>query len=176
MFALRQPDGRWLVGQRIHNAHRPRLSPAGALALIALAIAAGAYPVVRRLTRRLERLQASVEALGAGRLSSRVSVQGEDEVARLANSFNRSAAHIEALVGAQKTLLANASHELRSPLARIRMAIELLDTAPQAQMQEELTRNVIELDHLMMKSCWQAGSMQPSIRRLPVNGSISRQC
>lgn len=149
VFSLKLPDGRWLVGQRIRTERRAHLSPAAALALIALAIAAGAYPVVRRLTRRLERLQVSVEALGAGQLSTRVTIQGEDEIARLAHSFNRSAERIEALVGAQRTLLANASHELRSPLARIRMAIALLETAPQQDMQDELTRNVIELDQLI---------------------------
>ena len=149
VFALKLPDGRWLVGQRIRTERRRHLSPAAALALVALAIAAGAYPVVRRLTRRLERLQVSVEALGAGQLSTRVTIQGEDEIARLARSFNRSAERIEALVGAQRTLLANASHELRSPLARIRMAIALLETAPQQEMQDELTRNVIELDQLI---------------------------
>ena len=47
-------------------------------------------------------------------------------MAQLASSFNHSAERIEALVGARKSLLANASHELRSPLARIRMAVELL--------------------------------------------------
>ena len=154
VFALKLPDGRWLIGQRVRHGHRPRISLAAALALIALAIATGAYPVVRRLTRRLERLQVSVEALGAGHLATRVTVQGEDEVARLASSFNRSATRIEALVAAQKTLLANASHELRSPLARIRMAIALQEQAlpadsEQTALHEELTRNVVELDQLI---------------------------
>ena len=96
------------------------------LALILVAVGVGAYPVVRRLTRRLERLQRGVDALGEGDLSARVEVEGRDEVARLAEGFNRAAARIEQLVGAHKQLLANASHELRTPLARIRMAVELM--------------------------------------------------
>ena len=119
------------------------------LVVIALVVAAAAYPVVRRLTRRLERLQASVEAWGEGDLATRVAVEGEDEVALLAISFNQAAGRIEALMRAQKSLLANASHELRSPLARIRMAIELLhDQAPPA-LREELARNIEELDQLV---------------------------
>jgi len=55
-----------------------------------------------------------------------VKVEGHDEVARLARSFNRAAGRIEELVAAHKSLLANASHELRTPLARIRMAVELM--------------------------------------------------
>ena len=119
------------------------------LIAIALAVAAAAFPVVRRLTGRLERLQASVAAWGAGDLSARVAVEGQDEVAQLAIGFNDSAARVEALVGAQKTLLANASHELRSPLGRIRMAVELLhDHAPET-IRAELTRNIAELDQLI---------------------------
>lgn len=119
------------------------------LALLALAIGIGAYPVVRRLTRRLERLQSGVEALGAGTLSTRVAVEGNDEVARLAESFNRAAARIESLVGAHKTLLANASHELRTPLARIRLGVELLKANADARRSQELARDIGELDELI---------------------------
>lgn len=119
------------------------------LLMIALVVAAGAYPVVRRLTGRLERLQRSVEAWGEGQLGVRVAVEGEDEVARLAASFNDSAARIEALVGAQKSLLANASHELRSPLARIRLAAELMADQATPAIRAELRCNVAELDQLI---------------------------
>jgi signal transduction histidine kinase len=119
------------------------------LAIIALVVAAAAYPVVRRLTRRLERLQASVEAWGEGDLAARVAVEGEDEVALLAISFNQAAARVEALMRAQKSLLANASHELRSPLARIRMAIELLQDQAPAAIREELAHDINELDQLV---------------------------
>lgn len=133
-----------LVGSRMHA-----LGFVVLLVAIALVVAAGAYPVVRRLTRRLERLQRSVEAWGHGQLATRVAVEGEDEVARLAASFNGAAARIEALVGAQKSLLANASHELRSPLARIRMAAELMAGQAAPAIQAELRRNVAELDQLI---------------------------
>ena len=149
VLALKLPDGRWLLAQRFHMRH---LSPVGlliVLGMIAVAVAIGAYPVVRRLTRRLERLQLSVEAWGSGQLSTRVAVEGHDEVARLAASFNRSAAHIEVLMNAQRSLLANASHELRSPLARIRMAAELMKAQAEPAMRDELTRNINELDQLI---------------------------
>jgi signal transduction histidine kinase len=119
------------------------------LALIAVVVALGAFPVVRRLTGRLERLQRSVEAWGEGQLDTRVAVEGDDEVARLALSFNEAAARIEALVRAQKSLLANASHELRSPLARIRMAAELMAEKATPALGAELRRNASELDQLI---------------------------
>ncbi|MFZ1102550.1 MAG: ATP-binding protein, partial [Hyphomicrobiaceae bacterium] len=119
------------------------------LGAIALAVAVCAYPLVRHLTRRLERLQAGVEQLGAGDLSARVNVEGKDEVAKLAASFNRAAARIEDLVGSHKLLLANASHELRTPLSRIRMGVELLKEAADARRKADLERDIAELDALI---------------------------
>ena len=104
------PDGRRLVA-RLPGRQRPSpLMLAAFLGAIVLVVAIGARPVVRRLTGRLERLQRGVESLGAGDLAARVKVEGRDEVARLAQSFNQAAARIESLVNAHKMLLANASH------------------------------------------------------------------
>ena len=122
------------------------------LAVLFLAIALGAYPVVRRLTRRLEALQHGVEAFGEGALHQRVSVDGRDEVAGLAASFNKAATRIEALVRSHQSLLANASHELRSPLARLKMALAMLDTATPSQRERlgaEISTNIAELDALV---------------------------
>ena len=141
------PDGRWLVA-RLPPRQRPgALVLAAFLGVIALVVALAARPVARRLTGRLERLQRGGESLGAGDLHARVKVEGRDEVARLAQSFNQSAARIEGLVEAHRMLLANASHELRTPLARIRLGLELVD-AP-AERKLELERNVAELDQLV---------------------------
>jgi signal transduction histidine kinase len=122
------------------------------LALLFAAVAAGAWPVVRRLTRRLEALKQGVDAFGAGDLDRRVSEDGQDEVAALGASFNRSAARIQALLRSHQSLLANASHELRSPLARLKMALAMLDDAPpaqQARLQAEAQTNIAELDALV---------------------------
>jgi len=125
-----------------------------AVVLVALfvAVAAGAFPVVRRLTRRLEALKQGVEQFGAGELSHRVAISGADEVAAVASSFNVAAARVEALVQSHRSLLANASHELRSPLARMKMAVSMLDEATPAQRDKlkiEIDRNVAELDSLV---------------------------
>lgn len=130
----------------------PYLGPLILLTVLFFAVAGGAYPVVRRLTRRLESLKRGVEAFGAGQLAQRVEVGGRDEVAAVASSFNLAAARIEALVRANKSLLANASHELRSPLARMKMAVSMLDDAGPAQrerLKQEIQTNVAELDALV---------------------------
>jgi signal transduction histidine kinase len=123
-----------------------------ALVLLFVAVSLGAYPVVRRLTRQLEALKRGVEAFGAGQLSHRVPVRGHDEVAAVAASFNRAAARIEDLLRSHKSLLANASHELRSPLARLKMAVSLMDTASpesRAALKREIESNIRELDALV---------------------------
>jgi signal transduction histidine kinase len=125
---------------------------AALLVVLFLAVAGGAYPVVRRLTRRLEALKQGVEAFGAGALGQRVVEDGKDEVAAVAASFNRAAARIESLVRSHQSLLANASHELRSPLARLKMALAMLDDAPAAErrrLHHEIETNIAELDVLI---------------------------
>jgi signal transduction histidine kinase len=81
---------------------------------------------------------------------------GEDEVAFLARRFNQAAERVqtlvhshEALLASQKSLLANASHELRSPLTRIRMGLELMSAGTSSAFKAEITRNINELDQLI---------------------------
>lgn len=128
---------------------RPRYGFFWMLGLVGLAVALAVYPVVRKLTRRLEALQRSVQRWGDGDLSARADTQGQDEVADLARRFNAAAEHIEALLASQKSLLANASHELRSPLARIRMGLELLDAQGHPAAMAEIKRSISELDQLV---------------------------
>ncbi|MFM2398090.1 MAG: hypothetical protein RL341_247 [Pseudomonadota bacterium] len=122
------------------------------LSMIALGVALATYPIVRRITRRLERLKTSVELLGAGKFDVQVEVQGNDEVATLAKSFNESARRIAQLIDSNRSLLANASHELRSPLARVRMATELLaqkSAAADGSEVNEIRLSIRELDALI---------------------------
>lgn len=147
-FTLQLPDGRWLVARQVRERTNPTSWITAFLALVALAVAVGAYPVVRGLGRRLERLKAGVEQFG-GDLGARVKVEGRDEVAALAESFNRSAQRIEELVSAHRLLLANCSHELRTPLARIALAASLLGENANPKTRESLKRDVDELDQLI---------------------------
>ena len=169
-FDVVMPDGRelqlqiqrkWEEGRPPPHLHRTppwwAAPPYGffwMLGLMGLAVALGLYPVVRRLTQRLEGLQRGVQRWGEGDLTVRVPVQGNDEVADLSLRFNDAAARIEGLMASQKSLLANASHELRSPLARIRIGLELMevansDEALHQRTRQEILRNMAELDQLI---------------------------
>ncbi len=154
-FLATLPDGRSLfVRPNMRGARtgfsRGWLGFLWTLSIATLLLGLVSYPVARRLSARIERLEKGVQALGAGDLKARVKVEGNDEVASLAASFNQSAQRVEQLLDAQRDLLANASHEFRSPLARIRMALELLPKGGEStELRHELTRDVVELDQLV---------------------------
>lgn len=126
------------------------------LLLVGLAVAIGVYPIVRKLTKRLESLQQGVQRWGEGDLNVRMPEQGQDEVADLSKRFNAAAERVQHLMSAQqmllasqKSLLANASHELRSPLTRIRMGLEFLGADNSEMAKQEIARNIAELDQLI---------------------------
>jgi len=159
-FEVPLRDGQTVYVQLPRPGNRPPPAPApswwrppynllGMLMLVAAAVALGAYPIVRRLTKRLETLQQGVERWGEGDLARRLPADGQDEVAFLAQRFNVAAARVQALLMSHKALLANASHELRSPLARIRMGLELMQAQPSPATHEEIARNIRELDQLI---------------------------
>lgn len=150
LMAVRLDDGRTAVARFTKSPFGPsRPNPLAWLALIAGVTGLVAWPVVRHLTRRLERLRHGVEAWGGGDLSLRVPVEGGDEVAAVAKSFNQAAGRVESLLASHRALLANASHELRSPLARLRMAIDLYETEASEARHAEIVRNLAELDELV---------------------------
>jgi signal transduction histidine kinase len=148
VFNSRLDDGRRLVVYPrrrflLHGLHMGLI-----LIGIAATLALLTYPISRGITARLARLKDGVRQFGGGDLAARVPVEGRDEVAALATSFNDSAERVERLVRSNQLLLANCSHELRTPLARIRMAIEKLSGA-ESPARLELARNIGELDALI---------------------------
>ncbi|HEY8683638.1 MAG TPA: HAMP domain-containing sensor histidine kinase [Rhodanobacter sp.] len=138
-------DGRVIVARMHTDSLQVHLGGLALLALIALAVALGTYPVVRRLTRRLEALASDVDRFGGGDLSARAPVSGRDEVSSLATSFNGMADRVASLLEAHSRMLVNASHELRSPLARVRLALELYETAPRAELLHGMRHDCAEI-------------------------------
>jgi two-component system, OmpR family, sensor histidine kinase RstB len=149
LSSVRLGDGRLLVAGVPVGFGATRVNFHLLVIFAALAIGVAAFPVVRQLTGRLERLQRGVDSLGAGNLGARVAVEGRDEIARLAQSFNRAANQIEQLINANRSLLANASHELRTPLARIRLAVEMFKQSVDPKTKAGLEQDIAELDHLI---------------------------
>jgi two-component system, OmpR family, sensor kinase len=121
------------------------------LTAVLLASLAAVYPLSRSITRRLERLTSAAAAFGIGDLAARSGISGDDEVGRLAQSFDQMAARIEAARKAEKELLANVSHELRTPIARLRVALELVAPSDEATARRiaSLSEDLDELERLV---------------------------
>ncbi|MDP3620284.1 MAG: ATP-binding protein [Ramlibacter sp.] len=151
------------------------------LGIVALAVAISTYPIIRRLTQRLDDLRLGVERWGEGDLTTRIKQSGSDELAFLAERFNHAAERVERLLQANKSLLANASHELRSPLARIRMGLELMDPPASAATRGEIERNIAELDQLideiLLASRLEAReSDMGTIESIDLTGLVAEEC
>ena len=121
------------------------------LLILLLVSAAVCFWLARSLTSPIRRLRQATRQFAAGDLTTRVGdqVKGKHEIAGLAVDFDEMAAKIETLVGTQKRLLRDISHELRSPLARLGVALELArQDANQAARQKALGRIELEAERM----------------------------
>lgn len=109
---------------------RPAISPAINLltgTLLLLLIMSGMlWMIARTMTWRINQLSRQITQLGDGDFSARVTPVGNDEITLLARGFNQTAERIETLMNANKLLLAHASHEIRTPITRIRLQVEMM--------------------------------------------------
>jgi signal transduction histidine kinase len=108
------------------DAMRPRLVGWATLAVL-LALTALAYTAVRRLLAPLDVIGAGVEAYGRGEFAAPIAVHRDDELGALADRINGMATSLHGMLEAKRALLLAISHELRSPLTRARVNVELLD-------------------------------------------------
>lgn len=137
--------------------------------LLALGLALGfvglaVRPLARRISRPVEKLTEATRRFGGGELGFRIEgpqcrhdeavdphpVRRRDELGELMRAWNEMAGRIETLVSGHRELLANVSHELRSPLARIRVALELLPKTPESGARiADVEQDLAELERLI---------------------------
>jgi signal transduction histidine kinase len=167
----------------------PRTGIFWVLGIAGLATAIGLFPAVRLLTKRLQVLRQTVQRFGqGGDLTVRACAEGNDEVAELARHINAAGDRIEhlmdaqvALLQSQKSMFANASHELRSPLARIRMSLELSQHHVPPATRDEISRNIAELDllaeEILLSSRLDARSTNLGVvERVDLIGLLAEEC
>jgi signal transduction histidine kinase len=140
----------------------PGWRPAVHTALVLLIVAVITRPLARRISRPLEALTDAAQRLGSGDFKTRIPVhEGSsrrwlgrnhpaDEMQTVTASFNDMAQRIETLIASHKDLLANVSHELRSPLARIRVALELMPRSAAVEKRlQGIETDLTELENLI---------------------------
>jgi len=122
------------------------------LRLIAAALVAGllSWFLAVRLAKPVRKLRGAVQRLAAGELGARAehTAKRNDEIGQLAKDFNRMADRIEALLRGQRQLLADVSHELRSPLTRLGVGLELLRRRSASPDDEAFKRIETELGRI----------------------------
>jgi signal transduction histidine kinase len=163
-------------GRMLGLRERSLLGPRGRLFVpllgaLLVAMAVGLYPLSRGITRRVERLAEGAQRWSQGDLAHRVPVEGKDEIAALTERFNQAAEAIQSLRAQERQMLATASHELRSPLARIRVALELLaeeaDAGRRSELAAKSSEDIAELDALV-EELLMAARAQPAVPHRPL--------
>lgn len=117
-----------------------------AVLAVMLAVIISAHVVLRRLLDPLRELNTVVAQLGAGQLDVRLPAQGNDEFGQLAAAFNHMAVRVREMIRSRDQLLVDVSHELRSPLTRMKVALEL----PSGEVQRgRLVEDVAEMERMV---------------------------
>ncbi len=122
---------------------------AGAIALLSIVFW---LPFIYRITRALSDLTVATERIAEGKFDTRLQTTRKDEIGRLSEAVNSMAERLNGFVGGQKRFLADISHELFSPLARLQVALEILDgssTRDQKALIEDIREEVEEMNHLI---------------------------
>ncbi|HEY9026521.1 MAG TPA: histidine kinase dimerization/phospho-acceptor domain-containing protein, partial [Burkholderiaceae bacterium] len=170
LIAVRPPGvAFWLVTPSVQPAHRfartwiVASAVSGALALL------GAWLIQRRINRPLARLVEATQAIGAGQRRLALPTDGPAETAALARGFNDMAAALARDEEERLLMLAGLSHDLRTPLAKIRLASELLRDAGQGdkELLDTLDRNLHGLDGLLAQFLDYARASHPAEQEQP---------
>ena len=132
----------------VHRVERPFPWPLFLkIALVSGFSLLGALLVVRRINRPLRALIAAAQEVGQGRRPQRLEVRGPRELREVSRAFNRMTRDVQRLEHDRRLLLAGVSHDLRTPLARLRLAVEMLDADP--ALQQGMVADIDEMDAIL---------------------------
>ena len=132
------------------------------------------WPFVYSITKAMAEVTAMTERIAEGRFDARLQVSRSDEIGRLAGAVNSMAERLENFVAGQKRFLGDTAHELCSPVSRLLIALELLETSVSEQQEstlKDIREDVEEMSHLIneLLAFSKAGIQGIEIRLVPVN-------
>lgn len=151
-FWVEIPSGGYLIRVGFPQNHLGIRPPLAVLLMLAATIALTLITAVilaRRITRPLARLAEAATRIGKGNIPESLPEAGPEELASLARTFNHMAFQVKELLANRTTLLAGVSHDLRTPLARMRLALEMLPQDSDPQNIARLRRDMEEMNRLI---------------------------
>ncbi len=170
--ALGEITPRYYLATVVNLEHLHRLAPGVRIGLALLISGLISLGLAARLTRPIRRLRKAAQRMAEGDLSVQVGGKGKDEVAELARDFDVMAERLREMLESQRRLLSDVSHELRSPLARLRVALELLEKNDDRERAiNRIGKEADELERLVsnLLSLARLESGQSTLERKPVS-------
>ncbi len=161
-----------LPRSRLERSEPLRWLGLGALVLV-LALA-GAFLIVARINRPLRELTRAAAQMGQGKIPPPVEETGPVEIRTLAKAFNQMAADLKRLDDDRALLLAGVSHDLRSPLSRIRLGLEMLNDKGDAALKDDMERDIEDIDAAIEQflDFARLGEAEPVVRRGDLNALV----
>lgn len=177
-FEIRRGPQRFIFeAARIRNPETDLQKLVIVLLFFLTAILLTAYLSIRHILKPIHWLGAGVEKVGRGELSHRVPVKGKDELGRLAEAFNAMTLRLTDMLKAREQLLWDVSHELRSPVTRIKVALELL---PDSQTKESIGEDLREMERMVGEildsARWQTLAFQLNLQPFDLTMLIREVC
>lgn len=143
------PDRYWLVIPRAATENEPPAAWAGWSALVLLLSLAGAAIIVRRINQPLADLAAAAQSLASGARPERISEQGPREIATVTRAFNRMSRNLERAEQDRAMLLAGVSHDLRTPLTRLRLGVEMLPESIDESSRKGMVNDIEDINAII---------------------------
>ncbi len=131
---------------------RPATGLAVLLTLFLILVLLTSAALARQITRPLVRLSEAADRVGRGQLPDALPERGPGELAALAERFNEMARQVKDLLANRTTLLAGISHDLRTPIARMRLALEMLPDGCEGPLVQRMQADLEQIDRLIGQS------------------------
>jgi len=152
---------------------------ASAISLVAAFSLLFWWPFIYQITRALSQLTKATERIAEGHFDTRLNAKRRDEIGGLSEAVNTMAERLDSFVSGQKRFLGAISHELRTPIARLQMALELLDassTTGQKELILDIKEEVEEMTNLVndLLAFSKAGlqAKKPQLMKIPIQSFI----
>lgn len=139
---------------------------------------AGGYLLMLRVNRPLHDLAQAAEDIGAGKTPPRLAEQGPTEIRTLSHAFNQMTSNLKQLDADRALLLAGISHDLRTPLSRLRLGVEMMDAPLDEPLKDGMVQDIEDIDTIINQflDFAREGGNEPSRTGEDLNQIVANVC